>query len=168
MLVNDLDAGDLIAVAVPTVLSALDHVIKPGINTLILGVHHTFDGELDIVRFKGLAVVELNALPQMESIHQAIVGNIPLLGQAGKQLRFSVDRLALHQAIVNIQGYVVIDGGLLHIQGVRILRHNDVQPLGVAVAGRWGIVVAAARRQSKQACCTDQKRNDFLHLCCLL
>lgn len=100
----------------------------------------------------------------MESIHQAIVGNIPLLGQAGKQLRFSIDRLALHQAIVNIQGYVVIDGGLLHIQGVRILRHNDVQPLDVAVAGRWGIVVAAARRQSKQACCTDQKRNDFLHL----
>ena len=71
---------------------------------LVVGYHLTAVLEL--------AFVEINVIPQVESICQAVVGNIPTFRQAGND--FGGFKVVCHQSIEDLTDYVAsVDGGVL-------------------------------------------------------
>ena len=98
VVVDDLEADDLVCLAVEVLLGAKD-VVQVGVGDRRRGVGRggSLQGPLEVLGRYGLAVVELRVGPQLEGIYSAVFDG-PALGDVGHQLEVRVqgDETAEH------------------------------------------------------------------------
>ena len=121
-----------------------DSLVAVQAGEVVVGVQHVGGVE-------GVAVVEGDALAQMEGVGQAVLGDVPALGQAGDDFAvFVVQAEALEDVVHN--GLGVRGGGLPGVQavglGADVHAHQSLLAVGggrAALRGGGGGAFRAAR-----------------------
>ena len=105
VLVEGLQAGGGGRLALHAVLRPEDEVEDVGVQGLGLRVEHAVEGVDDVTGGEFLAVLEPDSLAEMEGVDLAVLGNIPLRGQAGDEGRLAGGRGgAFDEAVVDVHG----------------------------------------------------------------
>ncbi len=126
---------DVLRLAVHPVLRARDHVQEVGVERVRRRIEHPVKGEDDVVRGQDVAVVELHVGAQVEGVLEAVLGNVPLFGQAGDQFRLArPGGNGLHQPVEHVERQEVLFRRQLRVCSARIgvLGHGQ----GPLAAGR--------------------------------
>ena len=103
------DLGEVRELAGVVGLGILDHIEHVGILRGGCGVQHLFPGVYELIGGDG-AAVRPGGIPQGEGVDLAVLGDVPLFGQAGAGQNLSLGVLA-DQALVHAAQQLISLGG---------------------------------------------------------
>ena len=147
VLVDDLDAADVVGAAVELVAHADDvtQVVEDG-GGEVGGVGGAFEAVLDVLGGDAAAVVEDDVVAQEEGVDEAALGDLPALGDVGDDLEVEVEA---DEATEDLSG-VLGGAGVADLDGVedggRVVAEGDEAVLAADTAdGAVALIVALVR-----------------------